>query len=300
MILRKQIESLNLSYLIFLILFVFFFSVGPSLPLPAETGATEEGSTEEVTQDLDSRIDNSQQLIERMEKEYEDIVTLAANIITFSNESALEISIRAISAPEELLRVEYTAPKEMAGQFFILDGDFLYQYVPVSDLVIKRKIKEEELPVRAVNLTPKYLLELLTSEDLEVKLQSRPGNSDYGKDILESEGMPQLDLEEVNEVQTGGRKEDGPSPEGKPFYEKRESYLLEIRPQKEGFGFERQFIWLDAKNLLPQKLVTYLPPKKKGGGQAKILTVVKEVKVNPELDSKELRRLPEDAEIMEG
>src|SRR6056297_3226807 len=120
-----------------------------------------------------ARISTTEDFIAQVEQEYSQIEKLTATVEMLGVSPALTIKIWAIT-DTKLLRLEYLEPPEMKGQFFLLKEDFLYQYMPARDLIIKKDLTKENLPAKSVNLTPDYLLKLLHSEDFQIELMGRP------------------------------------------------------------------------------------------------------------------------------
>ena len=237
-------------------------------------------------------IETTEGFIEKLEEEYAGIRDFSARLTISGLEPPLQVELRAISEPR-LLRVEYLAPPEMEGQFFLLEGDYLYQFMPVQNLVIKKDLKNSKVPVKAANLTPDYLLELVRSEDLEVNLIGSPGEPFFPwnmKDVLEFKiSAPWLDGEGIS-----GSNSDGSFTTPGSLGPEADSYVLEIIPREEGFQFARQVIEFDPENYLPGELVTYFETEDK----KPVRTLVKEVRTNLGLVRKEVGKLPEDAEVI--
>ena len=239
----------------------------------------------------EEKILSTEEFIERLEVEYREIDDFSAQLTISGLEPPLRVELRAISDPRTL-RVGYLSPPEMEGQFFLLDGDFLYQYMPAQNLIIKKDLKKSNVPVKAANLTPDYLLELVRSEELEVNLTGVPGELYYpwkGKVILEFEvSAPWLDREDSSKSQ------DIRSTTPVSFGSRSDTYALEVIPREEGYQFARQVIKFDEVSFLPQELITYFDDEKK----EPVRTKVEEVETNVGLDREKITRLPGDAEVI--
>ncbi len=237
-------------------------------------------------------IGSTDQFIEILEVEYRSIQDFSAVLSLTGTEEPVKVKVQAISDPR-VVRVEYLAPSEMKGQFFLLKEDYLYQYMPGRELVIKKDLTRSNAPVRAANLTPDFLLELIRSEELEVSLIGGPGRL-YFPDGEESAldlgtSLSGLDREERDQYSLfeGGRS-------SLSFGTTNESYVLEAVPLVEGYQFERQVIKFDPDTLLPRELITYFADPEKNPVRA----LVEQVNKNPGLVPEKLSRLPAEAEII--
>jgi len=188
--------------------------------------------------------------------------------------------------------VEYLSPPEMKGQFFLLKEDFLYQFMPGQNLIIKKDLKNSNVPVRAANLTPNYLLELVRSEELEVNLIGSPGELTFPwieDNVLELEtSLSGQETTSSKSLQEWGLT----TPVS--FGSESDYYVLEIIPREEGYQFARQVIRFDPETLLPHELVTYFEDQ----ARDPVTTGVEQVRTNVGLDLAEIEKLPEDAEII--
>ncbi|MFP4136275.1 MAG: hypothetical protein ACLFN7_05355 [Candidatus Acetothermia bacterium] len=240
-------------------------------------------------------ITSTDEFISTLEAEYGDIVNFSARLDLTGTESPVSIQVLAVTEPR-CLRVEYLSPERLEGQFFLLEENSLYQYMPGRNLIIKKSLEETEVPIEATNLTPEYLLELLRSDDLEINLigipvemkrvNHRRGTSDLGATPGGGVG-PGASLA-GQELPPGNGPDIGT---GDLFGE----YTLEIIPKSgEEYGFSRQVIQIDRGDFLPRELVTYFPEESEP-----VYTTVEDVETNIELDLEEVRRLPEDAEVIE-
>jgi outer membrane lipoprotein-sorting protein len=167
-------------------------------------------------------IDSTDAFVSKLEEEYGKIANFSARLSLSGMEPPVSIRVLAVSEPR-ILRVEYLSPDRMQGQFFLLKGDYLYQYMPGRNLIIKKDLKGSDLPVEAANLTPDYLLKLVRSDDLEVKLIGTP--VPFGFDSLFGD------------------------------------YVLEVIPKSDAYQFSRQVIQFDSDDLLPRELITYFGEK---------------------------------------
>ncbi len=238
-------------------------------------------------------IRDTDEFIERLEEEYPEIDDFSARLTISGLDPPLRVEVQAISEPR-ILRVEYLSPPELKGQFFLLEEDFLYQFMPAQNLVIKKDLNQSNIPVEAANLTPDYLLELVRSEELEVDLVSKPGELYFpweGEDVLEFK-MTASWLEGKNDSNSDS---DGGLTTPVSFGSGGDNYVLEVVPREEGYQFARQIIKFNPDNLLPRELITYLKNEEK----EPVRTDVDEVGTNLGLDREDLTELPEDAEVIE-
>lgn len=238
-------------------------------------------------------IQNTDEFIEKLEEEYRDIDDFSAQLTISGLDPPLRVKVEAISEPQTL-RVEYLSPPELKGQFFLLEEDFLYQFMPAQNLVIKKDLKKSNIPVEAANLTPDYLLKLVRSEKLEVDLVSQPGELYFPwdrEDVLEFK----MTVSWLEEEDASNPDSDGDLTTPVSFGSGGDNYVLEVVPREEGYQFARQVIKFNPDNLLPRELITYLEDEEKDP----IHTDVDEVGTNLGLDRENLAELPEDAEVIE-
>lgn len=224
-------------------------------------------------------ISSVQELIDRLEEEYSSIRDFSATVELRGTDPSLKLAIAAIPGEEPLLRMEYLAPQDMKGQFFVLDEKTLYQYNPAQDMIIKEQLDTEELPVQGVNLTPGYLIDLLRSEDFEVTLEGTPENPYRPSTDAESESS-QTDSAEVQDHSES----------------ETEQYVVSLKPTVEGYHFRRQLIWLDSDTLLPTLLETFLEEDEE---LTRVTTSILEMKTNQDLDPEQIKKLPSGARVFE-
>ncbi|MCF7891017.1 hypothetical protein K9M78_07350 [Candidatus Bipolaricaulota bacterium] len=240
------------------------------------------------------KIGTTDKFIEKLEEEYREIDDFSAQLTISGLEPPLRVEVQAISEPR-LLRVEYLSPPEMKGQFFLLEEDFLYQFMPVQNLIIKKDLKKSNIPVKAANLTPDYLLKLVRSEVLDVRLVSSPGELYFPwkkEEVLDFEmSVPWLD-EDGSSSSTSGSELVTPVS----FDSGEDNYVLEVVPRKEGYRFARQVIKFDPDSFLPRELITYFEDEEKGP----VSTDVEGVETNLGLEREKISRLPKDAEVISG
>ncbi len=245
-----------------------------------------------------ARISTTEDFIAQVEQEYSQIEKLTATVEMLGVSPALTIKIWAIT-DTKLLRLEYLEPQQMKGQFFLLKEDFLYQYMPARDLIIKKDLTQANIPVKAANLTPDYLMELIHSEELEVKLVGRPmslefsvmdlmdvsktklENGDYSFTPLKSEGTGKVADLYVTMARSGLLLS---------------HYVLDIVPRVAKYQFARQIIVFDPHTYLPTELVTYLPEEPEKPVRTKVL----ESSATATFDSETIKELPKSAEIISG
>ena len=236
-------------------------------------------------------IQSTDDFIKRLEEEYRDIGDFSARLTISGLEPPLKVKLEAISEPR-ILRVEYLSPPEMEDQFFLLEGDFLFQYMPAQNLIIKKDLNKSRVPVKAANLTPDYLLELVKSEELEVNLVSKPGELYVpwgGKNVLDFDAsIYWLDEEDYEDDDI----KKSITPLSLDF--DGDKYVLEVIPKVEGYQFARQVIKFDRDNLLPRELITYFEDDDK----EPVHTKVDEVGTNVGLKREEVTKKPEDAEVI--
>lgn len=240
-------------------------------------------------------IGSTDAFVSKLEGEYREIANFSARLSLSGMEPPVSVRVLAVSEPRSL-RVEYLSPDQMKGQFFLLEGDFLYQYMPGRNLIIKKDLKGADLPVEAANLTPDSLLKLVRSDDLEVNLIGTPVSID-DNDVYGSTLRPGTSV-------SGLARFDGSS------YGFREpfdffpdygfdslfgDYVLEVIPKSGSYQFSRQVIQFDPNDLLPRELVTYFSENDRDT----IYTSVDEVKTNLDLELEEVTALPKDAEVIE-
>lgn len=240
------------------------------------------------------KIGTTDKFIEKLEEEYREIDDFSAQLTISGLEPPLRVEVQAISEPRTL-RVEYLSPPEMEGQFFLLEEDFLYQFMPAQNLVIKKDLKKSNIPVKAANLTPDYLLELVRSEELDVSLVSSPGELYFPwkkENVLKFKiSVPWL---EDAGSSNSGYDSDMVTPVS--FDSGEDNYVLEVIPREEGYQFARQVIKFDPDSFLPRKLITYFEEE----GKEPVHTDVEEVETNIGLEGEKLGRLPRDAEVISG
>ncbi len=242
----------------------------------------------------DDLIDTTDEFIARVEQEYSDIKNLRANSRLSGVDPPLELNLWAIT-DTRILRLEYISPPQMKGQFFLLKQDILYQYMPARDMIIKKDLTQENLPVKAANLTPDYLLEMINSEELEVELVGRPIN-------LKLHGPINVDL--APPEGSGDYCPVKPETFGDPGLEPSmvtsrvltEKYVLKIVPRVEKYQFSRQIIVFDPDSYLPEELITYLPDKPDRPVKTKVL----DSQINCSFDPDQIERLPPGADIISG
>ncbi|MBS3786895.1 hypothetical protein KGY79_01715 [Candidatus Bipolaricaulota bacterium] len=240
----------------------------------------------------EEKIRTTDKFIERLEEEYRKIENFSARLAISGLEPPLKVEVRAISEPR-VLRVEYLSPPEMQGQFFLLKEDFLYQFMPAQNLVIEKDLKKSNMPVKAANLTPDYLLEIVRSDELDVNLISGPGEIYFPWDkenVLDFETS--VSWLENEDSSNSLYDPDSTTPVSFDFGE--DDYVLEAVPLEEGYRFSRQVIKFDPDNLLPRELITYFEDEEKGP----VTTEVEEVSINLKLVLDEITKLPEDAEVI--
>lgn len=247
--------------------------------------------------DADS-ITNAQQLLHRLKRTYSEIEDFVAAVHTEATSPQVGLRIKAISGPPQILKVKYLAPNTLEGQFFLLKKETLYQYLPGRNVVIEQNLSERNLPLPVTNLTPGSLLELLQSDQLILNLISSPQTINVERDRTPLQldlSISRISRDTINHVGLSLSQFNYTYFSVPLLTKVREEYILEIIARTDKFGFDRQLIWFDKNTLLPQRLITY--PL---GETSKVITVVDEVKINQGLNSKELTRLPSDAEIIAG
>lgn len=233
------------------------------------------------------------ELLPELERKYGKVETFTARVKITSSKPVTELTVKLISGDERLVRIEYLKPTDLKGTIYILEGTTLYHYIPISEYVVQSNIKEKDLPGNTLNLAPSYLTNLLRSEDLEANLLHGPDNTDSAESqSSEAEGETS-DSSTVGNTQTEASK--AKLPVNSDICS--DSYLLEVLPRVEKYGFERQLICLEAETLLPQKIRTVVRPEGSKEEQI-IVTVIEELQVNVELDPNSLRQLPEGAETI--
>ncbi|MFW6005851.1 MAG: LolA family protein [Candidatus Bipolaricaulota bacterium] len=239
-------------------------------------------------------IKTADEFVEKLEEEYRVIDDFSAKLSISGLEPPLQVEVRAISEPR-ILRVEYLSPPEMEDQFFLLEEDFLYQFMPAKNLVIKKDLKKSDIPVKAANLTPDYLLELVRSDELDVSLVSSPGELYFPwkkEDVLEFKmAVPWLKGEDSSNSTSDS---DLVTPVSLNSGE--DNYVLEVIPRDEDYQFARQVIKFDPDSFLPRELITYFEEE----GKEPVRTDVEEVETNVGLEEEKLVRLPRDAEVISG
>ena len=237
-------------------------------------------------------INSTDEFIEKLEEEYRGIEDFSARLTISGLDPPLQVELLAVSEPRTL-RVEYLSPPEMKDQFFLLEGDFLYQFMPAQNLIIKKDLKDSDMPVRAANLTPDYLLEMVRSDELEVNLTGAPS----GVVFPWKEGKSlefQISISELEEKYSFNSFSSPDSTCPVSFGSGGGNYVLEVVPRKEGYQFARQVIKFDPDTFLPRELITYFEEKNK----EPVLTEVDEVETNLGLDRDRITKLPKDAEII--
>lgn len=240
-------------------------------------------------------ISSTDEFASRLEEEYKDIANFSASLSLSGLDPPVSIEVLAITEPRSL-RVEYLSPDQMKGQFFLLEDDFLYQYMPGRNLIIKKDLDESDMPVEAANLTPEYLLELVRSEDLEVTLIGTPVKL-YRLGFAGSDPQAGTPLSH----RTGSEN----SLVGLGFPSRIDSafdlnrvfghYVVEIIPETDKYEFSRQIIQFDPGDFLPRELITCFDDQ----DQDTVYTTVEEVSTNRDIDLEEVTKLPEDAEVIE-
>lgn len=240
-------------------------------------------------------IDSTDAFVSKLEEEYGKIANFSARLSLSGMEPPVSVRVLAVSEPR-ILRVEYLSPDRMQGQFFLLKRDYLYQYMPGRNLIIKKDLKGSDLPVEAANLTPDSLLKLVRSDDLEVNLIGTPISID-DKDVSGLTLCP-------------GTSVSGLAWFDRSSYDFREpfdffpdygfdslfgDYVLEVIPKSDAYQFSRQIIQFDSEDLLPRELITYFRKKDRDT----VYTSVEEVRTNLGLEMDEMTALPKDAEMIE-
>lgn len=245
-------------------------------------------------------ISSTEEMIDKLEEEYSKISNFSATLKVSGIDPPLTVEVQAITEPR-ILRVEYVSPEEMKGQFFLLEEDTLWDYRPRPGrkIVIRKELTKSNIPVKAASLTPDYLLELIRSDDLEVNLIGTPGEIfflGYGQNVLDLgyslSGFddPGDGTDEEN-ADSGSRSDSG-------FYYPvvNDEYVLEVIPRAEGYQFARQVIKFDPKDFLPRELITHFADETKDP----VYTVVKKVETNLDMNPEEVRKIPENAEVISG
>src|SRR6056297_3503675 len=74
-------------------------------------------------------IRTTDRFIKALEGEYRSIEDFTAKLTLSGLNPPIEVLVEAISEPRTL-KVQYLSPSEMKGQFFLLEKDYLYQYMP--------------------------------------------------------------------------------------------------------------------------------------------------------------------------
>ncbi len=240
----------------------------------------------------DEKIQSTDEFIERLEDEYRKIDDFSARVRISGLEPPLRVKLLAVSEPR-ILRVEYLSPPEMEGQFFLLKGDFLYQFMPAQNLIIKKDLKKSNIPVKTANLTPDYLLKMVRSEELEVNLIGSPEEVYYpwkGKNIFKLD----VSVPWLNDEDSSKTRDDPSSTTPASFGSKSDNYVLEVIPRVKGYQFARQVIKFDKDSLLPRELISYFDGEKK----EPVRTEVKEVEINHGLEQEKITSRPKDAEVI--
>jgi len=245
-------------------------------------------------------ISSTEEMIDKLEEEYSKISNFSATLKVSGIDPPLTVEVQAITEPR-ILRVEYVSPEEMKGQFFLLEEDILWDYRPRPGrkIVIKKELTKSNIPVKAANLTPDYLLELVRSDDLEVNLIGTPGEIfflGYGQSVLNlGTGLSGLNdpggESDKQDTDSGSRSDSG-------FYYPvvNDEYVLEVIPRTEGYQFARQVIKFDPKDFLPRELITHFADETKDP----VYTLVEKVETNLDIDPEEVRKIPENAEVISG
>ncbi|MFW6006333.1 MAG: LolA family protein, partial [Candidatus Bipolaricaulota bacterium] len=240
------------------------------------------------------------EFIDKLEEEYSKISNFSATLKVSGIEPALTVDVQAITEPR-ILRVEYVSPEDMKGQFFLLEEDTVWDYRPRPGrkVVIKKELTKSNIPVKAANLTPDYLLELVRSEDLEVNLIGTPGDIFFpgsGQNVLDLG----TNLSGLSDPEDGTDKQnsDSGSRSRSGFYYPvvNGEYVLEIIPRTEEYQFARQVIKFNPKDFLPRELITHFADESKDP----VYTVVEKVETNLDMDPEEVRKIPENAEVISG
>lgn len=243
----------------------------------------------------------SQQFVERLIEEYEKINDFQATITTPLTETLVEISLQAVTGEKRVIRVTYLAPSEMKGQMFVLKDETLYQYMPAANYIIKTDLKKANLPLslETFQLTPASIVSLLKSDDLQLELLGTPKEPFSPDTRTESQGSSKEFVDTSGDscsAKEGGEL-DCESMSGSFLCSScRQDYVLEVVPQDENYGFERELIWFDGTTLLPFCFVTYSP----GSSEDVVTVLLKDVEINQQLNGEEIGQLPQNAEIIEG
>jgi len=241
-------------------------------------------------------IQSTDEFVARLEEEYSQVANFSARLSLSGMEPPVSVRVLAVSEPRSL-RVEYLSPDQMKGQFFLLEGDFLYQYMPGRNLIIKKDLKGADLPVEAANLTPDYLLRLVRSDDFEVNLIGIPiplGPDDGAAGPPLELGTSLSGVDRLSNSYSSSAA--GPSyvsPFG--FDSLFGDYVLELIPKSDAYQFSRQVIQFDPEDFLPRELITYF----EGEAGDTVYTTVDEVRTNLDLELEAVTALPEDAEVIE-
>ncbi|MEF8799292.1 MAG: hypothetical protein V5A79_07750, partial [Candidatus Bipolaricaulota bacterium] len=245
-------------------------------------------------------VSSTDEFIDKLEEEYSKISNFSATLKVSGIEPPLTVEVQAITEPR-ILRVEYVSPEEMKGQFFLLEEDILWDYRPRPGrkIVIKKELTKSNIPVKAANLTPDYLLELVRSDDLEVNLIGTPGDIFFPGSVQNVLDLG-TNLSGLNDSgdETDKQDSDSGSRSDSGFYYPvvNGEYVLEVIPRTEGYQFARQVIKFNPKDFLPRELITHFADESKDP----VYTVVEKVETNLDMDPEEVRKIPENAEVISG
>jgi len=229
-------------------------------------------------------------------EDFQALVTLEPPL---SGVRPIKLDLKVLET-ENILRLEYLAPRELRGQILILAGEELWQYIPVNNTIIKKDLVATNLPLELLGLNLRLALEKLPAGDFSLRVMRGSETNLISSISIASlaSGLPALkanalSLSIANYLSEGTvimlTERISALASG--------DFILEIIPKRVK-TWSRQLIWLDAKSLLPKRLETFLK-QKTGEGSQKIITIIESLKINQRLTRDELLRLPQDARIID-
>ncbi|HEY8424655.1 MAG TPA: hypothetical protein VIK73_01405 [Limnochordales bacterium] len=220
----------------------------------------------------------AQAVLERMDAAARDLRDMSARLTLEATDArgrrARSVLLVAFIREPALARLEIREPSALSGQVYVLDGAAreMRLYLPVTHQIVVQRLDE----ATPAPVAPEHLLKSVVDEQAEPSLRLVGTEQAGGTPLYVLEAsIPSLGAAPGVDVNLPGM----PVPS-----------LGDIPADG---GSVR--IWVDGSSWLPIRFVVY----DRRGGQRASLSLT-EVRINQKLRPEELRRLPEDAEMVEG
>jgi outer membrane lipoprotein-sorting protein len=236
--------------------------------------------------------------LERIDKAYAKIDDLQA-VVTITQVGTDEVTKVVIKAlvRKNVVRIEYLKPPKMKGQIFTLEGNLLSQYIPVSNIIIKKELTVTGIPFDIFNLDLSSAIRKLATEEFALKVTKEPLlitplTTQTIEDILGGEILP-LTISLSLPLNLKGHRlltiEDIAL----------QNYIVEVVPL-EIKAFIRQLIWVDGISYLPFKTKIYRSVMiDEEIQEVVIVTIIESLIINQGFTQEELLSLPEEARIID-